>query len=71
MRLIVYFDYTCSYSYAAALWLREVEQTQPGLACEWRPFMLKAINRPPAEAVHFWEQPGVERTRAALAIVVV
>lgn len=69
MRLIVYFDYTCSYSYNAALWLRQVEQTQPDLQSEWRPFILKEINRSPGETTPFWEQPGVERTRTALAFI--
>ncbi len=31
MRLIVYFDYTCAFSYVAAVWLREVEALERDL----------------------------------------
>ena len=67
MQLIVYFDYTCAYSYATAVWLRQVVAVEPDLVIEWRPFVLKETNRPPGEGLPFWEQPGVMRTRTALA----
>ncbi len=69
MRLIVYFDYTCAYSYAAALWLRQVVVVERDLMVEWRPFVLKETNRAPEEGVPFWKQPRVMRTRTALAFV--
>jgi len=69
MQLIIYFDYTCAYSYTAALWLREVGALAPDLRTEWRPFVLKETNRPPGEGLPFWKQPGVMRTRTALAFV--
>lgn len=69
IRLIVYFDYTCSYSYAVALWLRQVEQSVPDLQSEWRPFILKEINRSPHESRHFWEQERAARTRTGLAFI--
>ncbi len=69
MHLIVYFDYTCAYSYTAAIWLRQVVTIEPDLAIEWRPFVLKETNRPPGEGLPFWEQPGVMRTRTAVAFM--
>lgn len=69
MRLIVYFDYTCAYSYAAAVWLRQVVVVERDLTVEWQPFVLKETNRPSEEGVPFWKQPSVTRTRTALAFV--
>jgi predicted DsbA family dithiol-disulfide isomerase len=69
MHLIVYFDYTCPYSYAAALWLQRVQGREPDLTTEWRPFLVKEINRAPGESVPFWEQEGVTRTRTAQAFI--
>lgn len=69
MRLIVYFDYTCPYSYAAALWLRQVQARDLGITTAWRPFILKEINRQPGEGVPFWDQQGVMRTRTAQAFI--
>jgi 2-hydroxychromene-2-carboxylate isomerase len=54
MHLIVYFDYTCPYSYAAALWLQRAQVWEPDLTTEWQPFLVKEINRPPGEGVPFW-----------------
>jgi predicted DsbA family dithiol-disulfide isomerase len=65
--LIVYFDYTCPYSYAAAVWLRQVVGAKHALTTEWRPFVVKEVNRPPGEGVPFWEQAGVITTRTGLA----
>ncbi len=67
MRLVVYFDYTCAYSYAAAVWLREVVALERELTVEWQPFVLRETNRPPDEGRPFWQQPGVLRTRTAVA----
>jgi predicted DsbA family dithiol-disulfide isomerase len=69
MHLIIYFDYTCPYSYAAALWLQRVQAREPDLTTEWRPFIVKEINRAPGEGVPFWEQEGVMRTRTAQAFI--
>ena len=69
MHLIVYFDYTCAYSYAAAVWLRQVVVVERDLTVEWQPFVLKETNRPPGEGLPLWKQPGVMRTRTALAFV--
>ncbi len=69
VHLIVYFDYTCAYSFAAAVWLRQVVARERDLAIEWRPFVLKETNRPPGEGLPFWEQPGVGRTRTAVAFM--
>jgi len=69
MRLIVYFDYTCAYSYAAAVWLRQVAAHERDLAVEWRAFVLKETNRPPGEGLPFWKQLGVMRTRTAVAFM--
>ncbi len=56
MHLIIYFDYTCAFSYVVAVWLREVEALARDLTIEWRPFIVKEINRPAGEDVPFWEQ---------------
>ncbi len=69
MRLIVYFDYTCAYSYAVAVWLRQVVVVERHLTVEWQPFVLKETSRAPEDGVPFWKQPGVMRTRTALAFV--
>lgn len=69
MQLIIYFDYTCPYSYNAAIWLREVAAGEPALMAEWRPFVLKEVNRAPGEGQPFWEQAGVARTRTGLAFI--
>ncbi len=67
MHLVVYFDYTCPYSFAAAAWLRQVEAREPDIATEWRPFVVREVNRAPGEGVPFWEQEGVIQTRTGLA----
>ena len=69
MRLIVYFDYTCPYSYAAALWLRQVQALNPGIMTVWQPFILKEVNREPEEGAPFWDQQGVAHTRTAQAFI--
>ncbi len=69
MRLVVYFDYTCVYSYAAAVWLRQVVALKPDLTIEWRAFVLNEANRPQGEGLPFWKQPGVMRTRTAVALM--
>lgn len=53
MQLIVYFDYTCPYSYAAAVWLQQVATVQHGLEIEWRPFVLNEVNRASEEHTPF------------------
>lgn len=69
MHLIVYFDYTCPYSYTAARWLQQVEATEPDVTSEWRHFILKEANRSPDEGVPFWEQEGARQTRTGLAFI--
>ncbi len=66
MDLAVYFDYTCPYSFAAAVWLEQVQAREPAVAADWRPFVVREANRPP-NGVPFWEQDGVIRTRTGLA----
>lgn len=51
-QLICYFDYTCSYSYKAWLWLEEVASGHK-ISVEWRPFLLKEVNREPGERSYF------------------
>jgi predicted DsbA family dithiol-disulfide isomerase len=69
MHLIIYFDYTCAYSYAAAVWLRQVEACEHDLTTEWRPFIVKEVNRAPGEGAPFWQQAGVTHTRTGLAFI--
>ncbi len=69
MHLIIYFDYTCPYSYTAAVWLRQVEACERDLTTEWRPFILKEVNRAPGEGAPFWEQAEAARTRTGLAFI--
>jgi hypothetical protein len=44
-----YFDYTCSYSYRAWLWLDRLQSSGEELAIDWRSFVLKEVNREAAE----------------------
>lgn len=69
MHLIVFFDYTCSYSFTAAAWLRRIELREPDLTTEWRPFVLKEAQRRPGDGIPFWDQPDVSRTRTGLAFL--
>ncbi len=69
MHLIIYFDYTCAFSYVVAVWLREVEALARDLTIEWRPFIVKEINRPAGEDVPFWEQASAPRSRTGLAFI--
>ncbi len=69
MDLAVYFDYTCAYSYAAGVWLRQAVKGEPGVVIDWRPFIVREVNRSPSEGVPFWEQEGAGRTRTGLAFI--
>ena len=69
MQCIVYFDYTCPYSYAAAVWLRHVEATEYNVTTQWRPFIVKEVNRPPSEGEPFWEHETAAQTRTGLAFI--
>jgi predicted DsbA family dithiol-disulfide isomerase len=69
MHLLVYFDYTCPYSYAAAVWLQHLESTEHEVTIDWRPFIVKEVNRPPGEDEPFWEQEGAPQTRTGLAFL--
>lgn len=69
MHLVVYFDYTCPYSFTAAQWLQHVEGAEPNLTFEWRHFILKEANRSPDEGLPFWEQEGARQTRTGLAFI--
>lgn len=63
--LTVYYDYTCTYSYRAMLWLDRV----PGLAVHWRTFSLKEVNRKPDEPsfVEAGSPPSISILALALA----
>ena len=69
MHLIVYFDYTCPYSYVAAVWLRHSQATEHEITTEWRPFVVKEVNRPPGEDAPFWEHEAAPQTRTGLAFI--
>ena len=40
-----YFDFTCGYSYRAWAWIERQRAAGAELAVDWRPFVLKEINR--------------------------
>jgi 2-hydroxychromene-2-carboxylate isomerase len=69
MHLIVYFDYTCPYSYHAAVWLPRVTAVEHDLTIEWRPFVVKEVNRPEGEGAPLWEQEAAVHTRTGLAFL--
>lgn len=69
MRLTVYFDSTCPYSFAAAVWLRQLEQVKSDLTVEWRSFLLREANRPAGEGVPVWEDTRVTPARTGLAFI--
>ena len=45
MELAVYFDFTCAYSYRAWLWFERMSSDGANLRLDWRPFVLKEVNR--------------------------
>ena len=45
MNVMCYFDYTCSYSYRAWLWLQRLQGIRRELEISWRSFVLKEVNR--------------------------
>jgi 2-hydroxychromene-2-carboxylate isomerase len=47
MNVECYFDYTCSYSYRAWLWLQRLQGVRRELEVSWRSFVLKEVNREP------------------------
>ena len=69
MHLIVYFDYTCPYSYQAAVWLPRVTAVQHDFTIEWRPFVVKEANRTADEGAPLWEQEAAVHTRTGLAFL--
>ena len=69
MQLIVNFDDTCAYSYTAAVWLRQAVPLDRVLAITLRPFDVKETNPPSREGLPCSKEPGVMRTRMALAFM--
>lgn len=54
--IIIYYDYTCPYSYRAACWLRRLEEAGRELEVEWKTFSLKEVNRSGGEPSVFDRQ---------------
>lgn len=67
--IVVYFDYTCSYSYTVGRWLRQVETLGTEVTSQWRPFVLDEANREPEAVGPFWEQPAARQSVAGAAFV--
>lgn len=67
--IVVYFDYTCSYSYTVARWLRQVETLGMEITSQWQPFALDEANRDPEQVGPFWEQPAARQSVAEAAFV--
>lgn len=67
--LVVYFDYTCSYSYTVARWLRQIETLTTEIATEWRPFVLEEANRAPEQTTPIWERTAANNSLSAAAFV--
>lgn len=64
----VFYDYSCPYVHAAALWLRDVRaQSDGGLRITWRFFPLEQVNSAEGPEWKLWEQPPdfVSRGRGA------
>jgi 2-hydroxychromene-2-carboxylate isomerase len=49
VELAVYFDFTCGYSYRGWLWFERIRAAGTKLDIEWRPFLLKEVNRAEGE----------------------
>jgi 2-hydroxychromene-2-carboxylate isomerase len=49
VELAVYFDFTCGYSYRGWLWFERMREAGTKLDIEWRPFVLKEVNRAEGE----------------------
>ncbi len=45
MDLACYFDFTCGYSYRAWMWIEGLRAADLELDVDWRPFVLKEVNR--------------------------
>jgi predicted DsbA family dithiol-disulfide isomerase len=61
----VYFDFTCPYVHAAAVWLREVQRQlgEDQLEINWKFFPLEQVNAPDDAEVPIWELPAERRSR--------
>ena len=49
MELACYYDFTCGYSYRAWRWIERMRAAGTELDVDWRPFVLKEVNRDDAE----------------------
>ncbi len=68
MNVVCYFDYTCSYSYRAWLWLQRLQGVRRELEVSWRSFVLKEVNRE-ADQPSALEGPAIDSV-AVLALAV-
>lgn len=50
MELSCFFDFTCEYSYRVWTWFERMRAAGTELEVDWRPFVLKEVNREDAEA---------------------
>jgi predicted DsbA family dithiol-disulfide isomerase len=57
-RIDVFFDYSCSYVYFLAAWLRDVKRELDGdLEINWRFFPLEQLNSPDGPDFTLWDHP--------------
>lgn len=49
MKIDCFFDFTCGYSFRTWRWIERLRQEDPAVEVDWRPFVLKEVNRDEAE----------------------
>lgn len=49
MNLTCYYDFTCEYSYRAWMWIERLKAAGTEIDVDWRPFVLKEVNRDGAD----------------------
>ncbi len=61
----IYFDYACPFAYAAAVWMRDVQEQRPGaLKINWCYFSLEQVNQTNGEDWKIWDQPDDTKSRS-------
>jgi 2-hydroxychromene-2-carboxylate isomerase len=58
LKIEIYYDYSCPYVHAAALWIKDVKEALgPNLEINWRCFPLEQVNSAEGPEWKLWEQP--------------
>lgn len=68
LKIEIYYDYSCPYVHAAALWMRDVKATLAAqLEIDWKYFPLEQVNSSEGPDWKLWEQPMDYPSRGRMA----